>query len=301
MNQTLLKMKPLYIYRPLIYRERRTLKEFLDENPVWKKLLDFYKSEHTFIAPNPLGTLNEARYLAVKAMLVGPEEAPFDSTYTSLDGHLCVAMAYVLLRSKGQASQRVREWFSKFLLDEDKQLYIRMLNSGLLSLKDTYIDLSPKPESPEKITRELMWWKEVTDGWDEAEIARIVQLWPFFERKAIKNIISEAAERDKAMHSDEEISAKKKEPAESPSSKYLPVTAFLDYVEKKFGADRNADARVVKEVLIALYRDSLSSEEFERVDNLGRKPPYGGSTTVHTGGGAAIINSELKDSKFHSN
>ena len=268
---------------------------------MWKKLLDFYKSEHTFIAPNPLGTLNEARYLAVKAMLVGPEEAPFDSTYTSLDGHLCVAMAYVLLRSKGQASQRVREWFSKFLLDEDKQLYIRMLNSGLLSLKDTYIDLSPKPESPEKITRELMWWKEVTDGWDEAEIARIVQLWPFFERKAIKNIISEAAERDKAMHSDEEISAKKKEPAESPSSKYLPVTAFLDYVEKKFGADRNADARVVKEVLIALYRDSLSSEEFERVDNLGRKPPYGGPTTVHTGGGAAIINSELKEPKFHSN
>lgn len=301
MNQTLLKMKPLYIYRPLIYRERRTLKEFLDENPVWKKLLDFYKSEHTFIAPNPLGTLNEARYLAVKAMLVGPEEAPFDSTYTSLDGHLCVAIAYALLRSKGQASQRVREWFSKFLLDEDKQLYIRMLNSGLLSVKDTYIDLTPKPESPEKITREMSWWKVVTDGWDEEKIAKIVQLWPFFERKAIKSLITELAERDEAIHSDGGKRAKRSEAAEPPSSKYLPVTAFLDYVEKKFGADRNADARVVKEVLIALYRDSLSSEEFERVDNLGRKPPYGGPTTVHTGGGAAIINSELKEPKFHSN
>lgn len=294
-------MNALYQYRPLIYRERTTLKAFLDENPLWGKLLDFYKSEYTFIAPNPLGTLNEARYLAVKAMLVEQDESPFDSIYTSSDGRLSVAMAYVLLRSKGKASQRVREWFSKFLLDEDKQLYIRILNSGLLSVKDTYIDLTPKPESPEKITREMSWWKVVTDGWDEEKIAKIVQLWPFFERKAIKSLITELAERDEAIHSDGGKKAKRSEAAEPPSSKYLPVTAFLDYVEKKFGADRNADARVVKEVLIALYRDSLSSEEFERVDNLGRKPPYGGPTTVHTGGGAAIINSELKEPKFHSN
>lgn len=305
-------MNALYQYRPLIYRERPTLEIFLDENPVWGKLHIFYKENRPIQAPSLLEIFNEARYLATRAMREPPDKVLLDSTYDTPVGRICVAMAYVLLMVKGQKSAKVERQFSIFLISLAKRLYVRILNSGMLLLKDSDIDLSPMPESPEKITRKVSWWKEVTEGWDEKKITKIVRLWPVSERKEIKSIIIELENLDKAMLSNDELrptdddskkelknknNESKRGKNSVSSTEALPVTAFLDYIEKYFPADRNADAKVVKELLLALYK-RMSDEERERVYRLGTKPLYG-PTTVHTGGGAAIINSELKEPKFH--
>lgn len=301
-------MNALYQYKPLIYRERPTLKAFLEENPLWEELRNFYLKNSSSRCAPIVKMFNEARYWATKALLEKPGQSTFDYYYrggmksrflnNSSDSEIiCIAIAYALLRNQGSEARAAREVFSSVLLSASNRLYIELSYSGILNVDAPRIDLRPMPESPHKITRDVDWWEDVTEGWNKKKMEEIIDLWPFWERNAIKKLLQEVwmGNEEGGEKRGEEVSA------DAPSSprKALPITAFLDYVEKHFPADRNADARVVKELLLALYTD-MSREERERVNCLGTKPLYG-PTTVHTGGGAAIINSELKEPKFHSN
>lgn len=302
--------------RPLIYRERKDIREFKKECHSWEVLHTFYKDHVSYYEViNPLELLNDVRYFCVEAtsaakgdtLLNIVEVSDFKSEKYSWPsgaeyGGLVCAMVYTVLKHLENPPRTIVQLLEKTseydavlkAMDEISRdnFYLDELPKYIGERKFD-IDLSPEPELPERLPEDSAWWGMVTDNFQLARFIEILEYWqtPEEQLQVLKRF-TKILKRDfpygllpeyqflaECLRARVQLKKLQKQ-MEKEDAKRLPVTAFLDYVEQYFTPDENAQARVVGRMLLALYPE-VTKEERERVNRLGTKMPPSPSLTIN--------------------
>lgn len=101
-------MKKYQLYRPLLYQDRRSIDEFIKEDPMWAELCRLYlrmeKGHGT--KKSALKTFNTVRFFCICATMDAFRENIFEEEYLQplretpgINADICCALAYVVLCS----------------------------------------------------------------------------------------------------------------------------------------------------------------------------------------------------------
>lgn len=193
-------MKKYQLYRPLLYQDRRSIDEFIKEDPMWEELYRLYlqmrRQYHTKI--NSLTTFNTVRFFCVCVMIdLHPEdnaEENYQEPLTKIlnvDADICCALAYVVLKLMKNPPTQVSYFLPeleallksgqyKFRTEQDEaDMAFDFVDGkkGDNKLESWQVDLWPHPSHPSLLS-DNEWWKNVTDSFLIDDLYCILNFWP---------------------------------------------------------------------------------------------------------------------------
>ena len=191
-------MKKYQLYRPLLYQDRRSIDEFIKEDPMWEELYRLYlqmrRQYHTKI--NSLKTFNTVRFFCVCVMTDPHPEDDIKENYlqplrgiSETKSDICCALIYAILKlmknPPTQVSYFLTELEAKYeteyyaLEEENKEFEqaLSFIKQKKSMLESWQVDLWPHPSHPSLLS-DNEWWKNVTDSFLIDDLYCILNFWP---------------------------------------------------------------------------------------------------------------------------
>lgn len=192
-------MKKYQLYRPLLYQDRRSIDEFIKEDPMWEELYRLYlqmrRQYHTKI--NSLKTFNTVRFFCVCVMTDPHPEDDIKENYlqplrgiSETKSDICCALIYAILKlmknPPTQVSYFLTELEAKYeteyyaLEEENKEFeqalsFIKQKKSMLGSWQ---IDLWPHPTNISSLPSDKKWWNDASCGFTSDDLYCMLNFWP---------------------------------------------------------------------------------------------------------------------------
>lgn len=216
-------MKKYQLYRPLLYQDRRSIDEFIKEDPMWEELCRLYlrmeKGHGT--KDSALRTFNTVVFFCICATMdchrTGILEENYLrplSTIPNIDADICCALAYTILHLMNNPPSQTRFFVS------DLETHLKSGSSfakECLSMANTFLSynyvekmhgswqtiLCPRPVRPADLPSDDTWWEKVTNFFTQDDLYVMLNFWPDLEDKlAVLKLMNEIG----AMYEDcEEI------------------------------------------------------------------------------------------------
>lgn len=182
-----------------MYRDRCSIDEFIQEDPMWEELYRLYlqMKRGWAIKMNATKTFNTVRFLCVCVLMDAHPEDDVEENYlaplrkiSEVNADICCALVLAVLRLMKDAPPRVGyflgeleakiEPISYSPLDEQNE-YVRTLN--FLEEKDKQIgnwavNLSPAPVGPLYLPHSQDWWENVTGNFEVDCLYALLDFWP---------------------------------------------------------------------------------------------------------------------------
>lgn len=191
-------MKKYQLYRPLLYQDRRSIDEFIKEDPMWEELYRLYlqmrRRYHTKI--NSLTTFNTVRFFCVCVITDPHPEDDIKENYlqplrgiSETKSDICCALIYAILKlmknPPTQVSYFLTELEAKYeteyyaLEEENKEFEqaLSFIKQKKSMLESWQVDLWPHPSHPSLLS-DNEWWKNVTDSFLIDDLYCILNFWP---------------------------------------------------------------------------------------------------------------------------
>ena len=190
-------MKKYQLYRPLLYQDRRSIDEFIKEDPMWAELCRLYlrmeKGHGT--KKSALKTFNTVRFFCICATMDAFRENIFEEEYLQplretpgINADICCALAYVVLCSM----EKSRLSSNYFLHNIDMRLRSGSPFSEkcFLEANDFLIekhreeeeywqaDLCPRPVNPANLPSDTVWWEKATNFFTLDDLYVMLNFWP---------------------------------------------------------------------------------------------------------------------------
>lgn len=189
-------MKKYQLYRPLLYQDRRSIDEFIKEDPMWAEMCRLYlrmeKGHGT--KKTALKTFNTVRFFCICATMDTFRENIFEEEYLQplretpgINADVCCALAYVVLCSMRNS----RLSCNYFLHNIDMRLRSGspfsekcfLEANGFLIQKHTeeeywQADLCPRPVSPANLPSDTVWWEKATNFFTLDDLYVMLNFWP---------------------------------------------------------------------------------------------------------------------------
>lgn len=192
-------MKKYQLYRPLLYQDRRSIDEFIKEDPMWEELYRLYlqmrRRYHTKI--NSLTTFNTVRFFCVCVITDPHPEDDIKENYlqplrgiSETKSDICCALIYAILKlmknPPTQVSYFLTELEAKYeteyyaLEEENKEFeqalsFIKQKKSTLGSWQ---IDLWPHPTNISSLPSDKKWWNDASCGFTADDLYCMLNFWP---------------------------------------------------------------------------------------------------------------------------
>lgn len=189
-------MKKYQLYRPLLYQDRRSIDEFIKEDPMWAEMCRLYlrmeKGHGT--KKTALKTFNTVRFFCICATMDTFRENIFEEEYLQplretpgINADVCCALAYVVLCSMRNS----RLSCNYFLHNIDMRLRSGspfsekcfLEANGFLIQKHTeeeywQADLCPRPVTPANLPSDTVWWEKATNFFTLDDLYVMLNFWP---------------------------------------------------------------------------------------------------------------------------
>ena len=194
-------MKKYQLYRPLLYQDRRSIDEFIKEDPMWEELYRLYlqmrRQYHTKI--NSLKTFNTVRFFCVCVMTDPHPEDNFEENYlepltkiSNVDADICCALAYVVLKLMKNPPTQVSYFLPEleaqlesgqyeFKTEQDETDMAFDFVDGKKAdnkLESWQVDLWPHPANISLLPLDKKWWNDVTVGFSMDDLYCMLNFWP---------------------------------------------------------------------------------------------------------------------------
>lgn len=206
-HQRMMGTEKLEQCRSLVYRERRTLEDFLYESHLWEDMSGLYwKINQNEVCIHDLEMFNEVRYQCVRILLdTAPDVhldnyltttivVPYGITFTDEEEWirykkrmtdsrlalmrtlLCLQKPLNLILDPAVETKLLRVLP---LLQAYQSQEIPEIDAYIASKKNEryMIDLLPEPESPVYLRKIKMDWADLTDGFHPLCIRKVISLW----------------------------------------------------------------------------------------------------------------------------
>lgn len=192
-------MKKYQLYRPLLYQDRRSIDEFIKEDPMWEELYRLYlqmrRQYHTKI--NSLKTFNTVRFFCVCVMTDPHPEDDIKENYlqplrgiSETKSDICCALIYAILKlmknPPTQVSYFLTELEAKYeteyyaLEEENKEFEqaLSFIKQKKSMLESWQIDLWPHPTNISSLPSDKKWWNDASCGFTADDLYCMLNFWP---------------------------------------------------------------------------------------------------------------------------
>ena len=192
-------MKKYQLYRPLLYQDRRSIDEFIKEDPMWAELCRLYlrmeKGHGT--KKSALKTFNTVRFFCICATMDAFRENIFEEEYLQplretpgIDADICCTLAYAVLKlmknPPTQVSYFLPELEAKYeteyyVLDEGNKEFeqaLSFIKQKKSTLGSWQIDLWPHPTNISSLPSDKKWWNDASCGFTSDDLYCMLNFWP---------------------------------------------------------------------------------------------------------------------------
>lgn len=192
-------MKKYQLYRPLLYQDRRSIDEFIKEDPMWEELYRLYLQMRRQYSKkiNSLKTFNTVRFFCTCVMTDPHPEDDIKENYllplrgiSDIDADICCTLANVVLKlmknPPTQVSYFLPELEAKYeteyyVLDEENKEFeqaLSFIKQKKSTLGSWQIDLWPHPTNISSLPSDKKWWNDASCGFTADDLYCMLNFWP---------------------------------------------------------------------------------------------------------------------------
>lgn len=196
-------MKKYQLYRPLLYQDRRSIDEFIKEDPMWEELYRLYlqmeKKQYRdhmekLMKTIELDTFNTLRFFCVCIMMDSHWDEDFKGNYIrelettpGVKTDVCLSLAYVVFKLMKNPPSNIGRLLHelesplKSKLDLCKKEFVLAsiyLEQKEYKWKTWQIDLCPGAVKPASLPHSEEWWKMATNFFTQDDLYVMLNFWP---------------------------------------------------------------------------------------------------------------------------